>query len=241
MTATVAANMPPPMIEMMRRHHLTPEIPTPEDIAAASGADSAALVESFRRVLEVRGQAILDDADTAAIQAVLADSTVWQGGRNGGGWGKDEISSSRNGPAQKEGGESSVEVVDVYADGTHVVGVLELSASKGREDRPPIRQANVFHLKAAGEATHIWSLPADAAIADAFASGKPLTEHLNVALGDRPGDRWRLRRFYAALTYAPWPENRCKWPISAPSGPAFRGAGRFSGGCDVQVSGQGSI
>ena len=35
MTKTVAANMPPPMIEMMRRHHLTPEIATPEDIANA--------------------------------------------------------------------------------------------------------------------------------------------------------------------------------------------------------------
>ena len=35
MTPTVAANMPPPMIAMMQRHHLTPEIPVPEDIANA--------------------------------------------------------------------------------------------------------------------------------------------------------------------------------------------------------------
>jgi NAD(P)-dependent dehydrogenase (short-subunit alcohol dehydrogenase family) len=215
MTATVAANMPPPMIEMMRRHHLTPEIATPEDIAnavvflasdraafitgavipvdggfsihspsyademamyaAASGADTAAMVEGFRSALEARGRAILEDADTAAIQAVLADSAVWQGGRNGGAWGKDEIISGWNG---KKG---AVEVVDVYADGTHVVGVLELSAPEGGEDRPPIRQANVFHLNAAGEATHVWSIPADAAIADAFANGKLLAEHPNVA------------------------------------------------------------
>jgi NAD(P)-dependent dehydrogenase (short-subunit alcohol dehydrogenase family)/ketosteroid isomerase-like protein len=33
MTPTVAANMPPPMIEMMRRHHLTAQIPGPEDVA----------------------------------------------------------------------------------------------------------------------------------------------------------------------------------------------------------------
>ncbi len=47
MTPTVAANMPPAMIEMMRRHHLTPELPGPEDVAnviAFVASDRAAFI-----------------------------------------------------------------------------------------------------------------------------------------------------------------------------------------------------
>jgi NAD(P)-dependent dehydrogenase (short-subunit alcohol dehydrogenase family) len=223
MTKTVAANMPPPMIEMMRRHHLTPEIATPEDIAnavvflasdraafitgsvipvdggfsvhspsyademamyaAMSGDAAAATVDGFRSALGARGQASLEGDDAAAVGAAFTEGAVWHGGGSGdddGAWGRDEVVRRWNELASQEKGALHVEVVDVYGDGTHVVVVLEVSAPKGK-DREPIRQANLFHLDAAGQANEMWSFPPDAAIADALNGGPPLADHPNVA------------------------------------------------------------
>ena len=196
MTNTVAENVPPQLLEVMRRHTLTPELAQPEDVAnavvflasdraafitgialpidggfsvhgpsyadevamwaAASGAEAAALAERFRKALESRTRATLEQPDTAALDEVFAEDAVWHGSANG----KAELVGRWNALAQDA---ASIEIGDVvYTDGNHVVGVLTLSGSTGQR---PIRQATIFHLDGGGKAAEVWTLPADAEIA----------------------------------------------------------------------------
>ena len=143
------------------------------------------MAESFRRALDARGATKLQDADVAAVDAVIADGAVWDGGSRGdgdgtGAWAETEIVSRWNGLADQAQGASRVKVVEVYADSTHVIGLLEHSAPEGAAGEP-IRQVNVFHLNMEGKATDMWSVPTDAAIANALANGKSVEEHPNVA------------------------------------------------------------
>ncbi len=217
MTPTVAANMPPPMIAMMRRHHLTPEIPVPEDIAnavvflasdraafitgvavpvdggfsvhspsyadelafyaAGSGAAAAAVADTFRAALAARTRPIGAD-ETALLEGAVSDGVVWRGAPTGSTWGRDDLVTHWNELASHGQGTTQVAVADVYADDTHVVGVLEISAAGGGRT---IRQANLFHLDVQGKATAVWSLPSDAAILEAFETGDPVREHPNLA------------------------------------------------------------
>ncbi len=221
MTDTVAANMPPPVLEMMKRHTLTPELARPEDIAnailflasdraafvtgialqvdggisihtptfsdemamyaAASGAEATAAAERFRGALEARGHATLAAEDVAVLDEVLATHVVHHGAGRAGTNGvslKDDLVAAWNEPAQGPGG-ARIDVLDVYADATHVVALLELAANGS--DRA-VRQANVFHLGADGKATELWRLPADTAVLDALATGEPPAEHPNLTV-----------------------------------------------------------
>src|SRR4051794_12387672 len=192
MTPTVAANMPPPMIAMMQRHHLTPGIPVPQDVAdavlflasdrasfitgiavpvdggfgihspsyadelafyaAGSGAAAAATVETFRGVLASRGRELGAD-DTALLGGAISDGVVWHGAPNGSTWGRDELLVRWNELGNHGRQDVSVKVVEVYADATHVIGVVEVSGPGGRT----IKQANLFHLDLQGQATAVWS------------------------------------------------------------------------------------
>jgi NAD(P)-dependent dehydrogenase (short-subunit alcohol dehydrogenase family)/ketosteroid isomerase-like protein len=145
--------------------------------AAASGAEGAALAEKFSRALEARRRAKLEADDLALLNELLADDAVWHGAGKEDTRGKDELINRWNEFARDGGKAPQIEVADVYSDGTHVVGVLELSDGTGKT----VRQANVFHLDADGKATEVWGLPADSAIADAFAKGETVSEHPNVA------------------------------------------------------------
>jgi len=213
-TETVAANVPPPMLEMMRRHTLTPELARPEDVAnavvflvsdraaaitgvtipvdggfsvhgpsyadeaamwaAASGAEAAATAEKFRRVLELRAHATAEDTDAALLADAVTADVTWHGT----GSGKDELADRWNALA-RSAGSPQVEVLDVYADATHVVGLLSVSSGGGQE---PIHQLTIFHLNGDGKATDVWSLPAEGAVTEALSSGSPPEEHPNVAI-----------------------------------------------------------
>jgi NAD(P)-dependent dehydrogenase (short-subunit alcohol dehydrogenase family)/ketosteroid isomerase-like protein len=213
MTETVAANVPPPVLEMMKRHTLTPELARPEDIAnailflvsdraafitgaaipvdggitihspsyademamwaAASGAEGAALAEKFRRALDARTRATLEADDVAQLDELFAGNAVWHGAAADV-RGKDDLIGHWNDFAKGSNG-TRIEVGDVYADGTHVVAVLEVASGDGST----VRQANIFHLNEEGKATEIWSVPDEPAIIDAIENDKPIGEHPN--------------------------------------------------------------
>jgi NAD(P)-dependent dehydrogenase (short-subunit alcohol dehydrogenase family)/ketosteroid isomerase-like protein len=216
LTDTVSTNVPPQMLEIMKRHTLTPDLARPEDVAnavvflasdraafitgtmipvdggfsihgpsyadeaamwaASSGAAGAATAEKFRNAVEARGRATLAEADTALLDEVVANDAVWHGTASG----KDDIVGRWNALAQ--GGESAprIEVGDVFADGTHVIAVLEFSGVG--DGQPPVQQVAIFHLNDEGKASDLWTIPTDLAIADAMASGSAPDEHPNVAL-----------------------------------------------------------
>ncbi len=70
LTPTVASNMPPAMIEMMRRHHLTRDIPGPEDVA-----NVIAFVASGRAAF-ITGATILVDGGFSAHGPSYADEVA---------------------------------------------------------------------------------------------------------------------------------------------------------------------
>ena len=210
MTNTIAENVPPQLLEVMKRHTLTPNLAGPDDVAnavvflasprsafitgialpvdggfsvhgpsyadevemwsAGAAAEAAAATERFRKVLEARSHATLEPDDTQLLDEVIAPDAVWHGTANG----KDELVAHWTDPTRNG---SSVEVGDVYVDGTHVVGLLVHGGGNGSR---PVRQATIFHL-ADGKVKEVWSVPSDQAVAEALSSGSSPAEHPNVA------------------------------------------------------------
>jgi NAD(P)-dependent dehydrogenase (short-subunit alcohol dehydrogenase family) len=214
MTDTVAANVPPQLLEIMKRHTLTPELARPEDVAnavvflaseraafitgialsvdggfgihspsyadevamwaAASGAEAAATADRFRKALDIRTRATVSDDDGALLDDLVADEAVWHGEEVG----KAGFIDRWNALARDKGTGVTIEIGDVYADGTHVIGVLAFSGGNGGG---PIRQASIFHLNDAGKVTEVWNVPSDREVAGALESGREPEEHPNVA------------------------------------------------------------
>lgn len=134
-------------------------------------------VKRFRRVLETRRRAAIEEADAALLDGLFAPDVVWHGAAGSSGdtaHGKDDVIALWNGFA-REGG-PLVEVMEVYADGLHTVATLAFSGDGGQS----VDQAVVFHLDPDGTVTEFWSMPTDRAIADAFARRGPVPEHRNL-------------------------------------------------------------
>ena len=67
-------------------------------------------------------------------------------------------------------GQAGVEVGEVYADGEHAAGIVEVSAGAAGK----VRQATIFHMNGDGKVSELWGMPSDSAIASAVATGEPV-------------------------------------------------------------------
>ena len=96
--------------------------------ASASRSESAARSEKFGRVLTARGRTTIDAEDTALFADLFSDDVVWHGADTPeeSATGREHVVERWNAIAGQglsaQMGENDV----VYADDTHVVGVLEL-------------------------------------------------------------------------------------------------------------------
>jgi ketosteroid isomerase-like protein len=141
-------------------------------------------VDRFRRALDARRRATLGSDDKELLEGLFADDVVWHGAANGaaeGVHGSDHVVALWNALARAGDGAPRIDVGDVYADGSHGIAVLELSAG-GAHGHRAIAQGYVFHLNAAGKVTELWGLPTDRAIVDAFSAGAAVPEHRNLPL-----------------------------------------------------------
>jgi ketosteroid isomerase-like protein len=140
--------------------------------AAQSGAAGAATSDKFKAALSAR---TAPAADPSVLDGVFTATAVWHGG---GAAGEDVIGvgpmASRWGVLA---GAGDVQVVDVFADDTHVIGIVEVSSGA-----TTVRQANLFHLDGDGKATDLWGIPSDLAVVQALASGQPAPEHPNATI-----------------------------------------------------------
>jgi NAD(P)-dependent dehydrogenase (short-subunit alcohol dehydrogenase family) len=214
LTKTVEQNVPPQLLEIMRRHTLTPELARPEDVAntvvflasdraaaitgvaipvdggfgihgpsyadeaamwaSAAGDAVAATVARFRTALETRGRVALTGEDRAMLDDLVADDAVWHGAELG----KAAFVDRWNALVREDVPGATIDLDEVYADGTHVIGVLAVTGGNGAT---PIRQASIFHLDEAGKVSEVWNVPSDADVADALRNGREPEEHPNVA------------------------------------------------------------
>ena len=131
-------------------------------------------VERIRGVLNARGATAPSDGDGALLDELLADEVVWHGapGRSGDARGKADVASLWNAFA-----ETGVEVGEVYADGEHAAGIVEISGGAAGK----VRQATIFHMNGDGKIAELWGLPSDSVIASAIETGEPVPAHPNVA------------------------------------------------------------
>ena len=131
-------------------------------------------VERIRGALNARRAATPSDGDAALLDELLADDVVWHGAPNGSGdaKGKADVVALWN-----AFGQAGVEVGEVYADGEHAAGIVEVSAGAAGK----VRQATIFHMNGDGKVAELWGMPSDSAIAAAVATGEPVPAHPNVA------------------------------------------------------------
>jgi hypothetical protein len=130
------------------------------EVDAAARPDLA----RFLAVLEARAQ-----GGAKATDAGFADQVKWTGSTKGVVEGKDAVEGAWSGSAPTP----SSEVVGIYVDAEHAVGVTELS-----QDGNQVHQATVFHLDGDGNITELWTMPTDEQAAAAL-RGETVPEHPN--------------------------------------------------------------
>jgi NAD(P)-dependent dehydrogenase (short-subunit alcohol dehydrogenase family)/ketosteroid isomerase-like protein len=211
MTKNVAANVPAPMLEMMKRHTLLADLARPEDVAntvvflASDGA--AAITGAMIPVDGGFGAHGPSFADEVAMWAAMSGA---EGAATADKFRKALEARTRATPGPDDAAAlDAVLADDVDWHGGEAGGKDALVAAWGAlagaaatatvgdviyadalhvvgvlqltSGDLTIRQANVFHLNGEGKATDVWRIPADAAVADALANGKAVDEHPNVA------------------------------------------------------------
>jgi NAD(P)-dependent dehydrogenase (short-subunit alcohol dehydrogenase family) len=201
LTDTVSTNVPPQMLEIMKRHTLTPDLARPEDVANAVvflASDRAAFITGTMIPVDggfsIHGPSYADEAAMWAASSGAAGAATAEKFRN---------AVEARGRATLAEADTALldEVVanDAVWHGTasgkdDIVGRWNALAQGGEsaprievgdvfaDGQPPVQQVAIFHLNDEGKASDLWTIPTDLAIADAMASGSAPDEHPNVAL-----------------------------------------------------------
>ena len=122
-------------------------------------------VHRFRRALEARKTERPDQPDASVLDDLFADDIVWHDTASG----KEEVIDRWRAWARAG---TRAEVGGVYADGLHTIATVELTGESGNT----LEQALIFHLDN-GKVTEFWSLPTEAVVAAALASGEDAPAH----------------------------------------------------------------
>jgi NAD(P)-dependent dehydrogenase (short-subunit alcohol dehydrogenase family) len=210
MTSTVAENVPPELLDVMRRHTLTPELARPEDVANAVvflASPRAAFITGIALPVDggfsVHGPSYADEVAMWTAAAAAEAAAVSDRFRN--------VLGLRAHAELADADASLLEelVADDAAWHGADIGKAELVgrwnelarggttvepgdvytdgthvvgvASVGLDGRRPIRQATILHLDGAGKISAAWNVPANHEVAAALADGREPEQHANVA------------------------------------------------------------
>lgn len=154
----------------------------PTDAAIATAAEAGEPVPEHPNVAIVhdaeaaRQRSTFDDADMATMKGFLADNVIWHmGGESE--FAKapppasaDEVIGKFKFFKQATGGTFFFDIHEVFADDTHAVSLVTITADNPRHPERHMNadEANVMHLDSDGRAYEFWGVAADEAERDAF-------------------------------------------------------------------------
>jgi hypothetical protein len=149
-------------------------LPTDGEIAdALAGGRSVAdhrNLPVFRTAEETRGRNTFEPDDLANINAFLREDVRWISPWGQGPSNRDECIEQFKAFKAATGDTIHMEVFATFADDTHALSFVELTA--GRPDKPDrhmdLKEVNLFHLDADGKAFEFWGIQDDPAATDAF-------------------------------------------------------------------------
>jgi hypothetical protein len=124
----------------------------------------------FRTAEETRGRNSFEPEDLANINAFLREDVRWISPWGEGPSNRDQVVEQFKGFKAATGDTIHMEVFGTFADDTHAVSFVELTA--GRPDKPDrhmdLKEVNLFHLDADGKAYEFWGIQDDPAATDTF-------------------------------------------------------------------------
>jgi ketosteroid isomerase-like protein len=153
-------------------------LPTDEMVAAALDGDATVPehphLAVFRTAEETRARNTFEPHDLERLNAFLREDVRWLGATEDR-WseaaaGREQVIGLFQGSKQATGGTIRMELHGVFADDTHALSFVTITAD--RPDKPgrhmDLKEVNLFHLDADGRAFEFWGVPNDPEIMDAF-------------------------------------------------------------------------
>jgi ketosteroid isomerase-like protein len=128
----------------------------------------------FRTAEETRARNEFEPDDLAKLNAFLREDVKWHGEGESqwsdGAGGREQVIGLFQMFKQATGGTIKMTLNGVFADDTHALSFVEITAS--RADKPErlldLKEVNLFHLDADGRAFEFWGVPNDPEIMDSF-------------------------------------------------------------------------
>jgi hypothetical protein len=149
-------------------------IPTEAEVASAlaarSGVPDHRNLPVFRTAEETRGRSTFEPDDIANISAFLREDVRWISPWGQGPSTRDECIEQFKAFKAATGDTINMDVFATFADDTHALSFVELTAS--RPDKPDrhmdLKEVNLFHLDADGKAFEFWGIQDDPSATDEF-------------------------------------------------------------------------